>query len=248
MKRLLCRWTEYYLALCEDDIERGLPGWVRRHVQACAHCQGELQTYRRAREAVRQYARLLPDAPREGWRPLQVTREVRRRTLPLQMALAPVAVVVVAVLGFVLWQRVSPPIGDMGNTPQMAQSVSPMQQDDTPGKRPAAPAATPSTKGNKPKQEPPKQPASPQQSKPAPSPHQTPPAPVHHPPKRILVATQPATQVVHEAETQPAAEPQSEPNVPVQPVLVEASPSPSRDIPEAFVIQPAYAAAAGGVE
>lgn len=247
MRRLLCRWSEYYLALCEEDIERGLPSWVRRHVHACVHCQTELQTYGRTREVVHRYAELLPDAPPQGWRALQVEPEVGRRPFLLQATLAPVAVAVVAVLGFVLWQRLSLPTGDVDIAPHVAQSVTPPQPDSSPGRKPAEPVAIPSAKGNQPKQEPPKQPAAREQSKPVPSSPPASPAPAYRPPKRILVASQPTVPTAEE-EDAPMAKPHFEPDVPVQPVLVEASPSPSRDIPQALVIQPAYAAAAGGIE
>jgi len=245
MKRLLCRWVEYYLALCEDDIEPGSPGWVRRHLQSCARCQAEADAYRRAREALRQYARLLPDAPVEGWQPLQVRAEMKRRVFPLQVALAPVAVAAVAVIGFVLWQRASAPVDDGVPQTQIAQIAQPSQQEAVEGvEKVVAPAA----KGTQRKQNPPAQRVVPEPSRPAPSLRQAPSPPVHRPPKRILVAAQPLVQAAPETETQPAAESLPEVEVPVQPVLVEASPPATRDIPEAFVVQPAYAAAAGGVE
>ncbi len=245
MKRLLCRWVEYYLAMCEDDIEPGLPGWVRRHLQSCTRCQAEADAYRRAREAVRQYARLLPDAPAKCWQPLQVRAEMKRRVFPLQVAMAPVAVAAVVLIGFVLWQRALVPVDNRAPQTQIAQSIhSPQLETVKQGKKAVAPAA----KGTKPKPNPPAQQVLPGPSRPAPSLRRTPSAPVHRPPGRILVATQPATETAPEAEPQPVAEPLSEPEVPVQPVLVEASPPPTHDIPEAFVVQPAYAAAAGGVE
>jgi hypothetical protein len=244
MKRLLCRWVEYYLALSVDDIETGLPAWVRRHLQSCARCQAEAGAYRRAREAVHQYAQLLPDAPSKGWQPLQVRAEMKQRVFPLQVALAPVAVAAVALIGFVLWQRASAPVDDRAPQSQVAQSTHLSQQEVAEQGRKAVGSAT---KGTKPKQNLPAQQVLPEPSKPAPSLRQTPLAPVHRSPRRILVAAQPA-ETAPEAESQPVAQPQSQPEVPVQPVLVEASPPVTRDIPEAFVVQPAYAAAAGGVE
>lgn len=242
MKRLVCQLVEYYLALCEDDIERSLPGWARRHVQACAHCQAEVQDYRRVREAVRQYARLLPDSPPEGWRPLQVGREVKQRAFPLQLALAPVAVVVVAALGFAVWQKNASPTGDAEAPSQIAQNVFPPQQSAVLDKKPAAPAATPSTKDRNPKQQP-KQPASPAQSKPA---HQAPPA--YHPPRHTVIAAQPNQQNAPATDSESAAEPSPEPPVPVQPVVVEAHPVTSAPVPEGYVIEAAYPATAGAVE
>ncbi|GIV18759.1 MAG: hypothetical protein KatS3mg023_0510 [Armatimonadota bacterium] len=249
MRRLLCRWVEYYLALSEDDIERGLPGWVRRHLQVCAHCQAEARVYRRTREVVRQYASLLPDAPAGGWQPLQVRGEAKQRGFPLQIALVPVAVAVVAWIGLAMWQRVSPPTDDGQTAPAVVQNVIPPHLDAAmPEKNPAAPTTIPSQKGGKPKQEPSRQPAAPEQAKPAPAPRQTPSTPVHRPPKRILIAAQPVAQNVQETLAPPVAESLPEPEVPVQPVLAEASPPSTHHIPEAFVVQPAYAAAAGGVE
>lgn len=246
MKRLLCRWIEYYLALCEDDIERGLPGWVSRHVQTCAHCQTELHTYRRTREVVRQYARLLPDAPHEGWRPLQISRTVKRRVVPLQLALAPITAIVVAMLGFVLWQRMLIPVDEMSAPPQVAQDVTiPKQEATTPDKKPTAPTATPSTKGGGIKQQQPKQPPSPGQSKPAPAPRQSPPA--YHPPKRLVIAAHPRQEMTPATNTEPAAG-SSEPVIAVQPVVVEAHPVTSAPVPEGYVIEAAYPATAGAVE
>jgi hypothetical protein len=245
MKRLVCRWVEYYLALCEDDIEPGLPGWVRWHKQSCARCQAEADAYRRAREAVRRYAQLLPDAPVEGWQPLQVRAERKRRVFPLQVALAPVAVAAVAVMGFVVWQRSSAPVDDRVGQTQLAQIAQPSQQEAV---ERTEKVVAPSAKGTQRKQNPPTQRVVPEPNRPAPSLRQAPSLPVHRPPKRILVAAQPLAQTAPETETQPAVESLPEVEVPVQPILVEASPPPTRDIPEACVVQPAYAAAAGGVE
>lgn len=246
MKRLLCRWTEYYLALCEDDIERGLPGWVRRHVQTCAHCQAELHTYRRAREAVRRYAQMLPDSPPVGWRPLQMSGAVKQRVFPLQLALAPVTAIVVATLGFVLWQRMLIPMDEASAPPQVAQGVpTPRQEAATPDRKPASPTAAPSAKGGGTKQQP-KLPTSPGQSKPAPAPRQSPPA--YHPPKRIVIAAQPKQETTPATDTEPVAGSSPEPVIPVQPVVVEAQPVTSAPVPEGYVIEAAYPATAGAVE
>lgn len=247
MKRLLCRWAEYHLALCEDDIEHGLPGWVRRHLQACPHCQAERQNYRRAREAVRRYAGLLPDSPPTGWRPLLVSREVKQRTFPLQLALAPAAAVVVVTLGFVLWQSVSAPVDEANTSPQMAQSVTPLRLENAPpSKKPFAPSATPSAKTDKPKRGQSEQSTPPVQNKPASSPRHAP--PVYHPPRHIVIAAQPKQENTLSVDTRTVAEPSPEPDVPVQPVLVEAHPVTSAPVPEGYVIEAAHPATAGAVE
>lgn len=248
MRRLLCRWVEYYLALCENDIERGLPSWVRRHVQTCAHCQAELHTYHLAREAVRQYARLMPDSPPVGWRPLQVSGAVKRRAFSPQIALAPIAAVVVAVLGFVLWQRMLIPADEVSTPPQVAQGVTtPRQEAAPPDREPASPANTSSMKSSTSKQQRPKQPTSPGQSKPAPALRQL--SPAYHPPKRIVIAAQPKQEEATSAvDTKPVAASPPEPVVPVQPVVVEAQPVTSAPVPEGYVIEAAYPATAGAVE
>lgn len=242
MKRHLCRWVEYYLALCEDDIQNDAPGWVRRHLQACPHCQAERQNYRRAREAVRQYAGLLPDSPPTGWRPLLVNREVKQRTfLPQLVVLAPVVAIAVVALGFVLWRSISAPIDETNGLPQVARSVtSPRLENVPPSKKPFAPAATPSTKNGKPK------PAPPAQHKSLPSPRYAP--PTYHPVRHIVIASQPKQENNPAVDTKPAAEPLPEPEVPVQPVVVEAHPLTSAPVPESYVIEAAYPATAGAVE
>jgi len=278
MKRLLCRWIEYFLALHEDDIGDGMPGWVHRHLQACAHCQKEVQTYRRAREAVRQYARWLPDTPPAGWRPLQVGREAKQRTFPLQtvspsLALRRISVpvaaaVVAALLGLAVWQRVSPLAGGRETPPQTAQNVTPPRQDvaehvslsdgEGPDKKPAAPVPSPRDSKTKhvipstsEEPKPSKQPAVPKQDKPVPAPRHAP--PLHHPPRRIVVAVQPKRVFLSGSErsgTAPATdtEPVPEPVVPVQPVVVEARPVTPTPVPEGYIIEAAYPATAGAVE
>lgn len=242
MKRLLCRWAEYYLALCEDDIQNDAPGWVRRHVQACPHCQAERQNYRRAREVVRQYAGLLPDSPPTGWRPLLVNGEVKQRTFLPQLVLAPVVAIVVVTLGFVLWRSVSAPVDETNGLPQVAQRVtSPRLENAPPSKKPSAPTVTPSTKNGKPKRGQSGQPTPPAQNKPT---RHTPPA--YHPPRHTVIAAQPKQGNTPAVDTRSAAEPL--PEVPVQPVLVEGHPVTSAPVPEGYVIEAAYAATAGAVE
>lgn len=247
MKRLLCRWIEYYLALCEDDIEHRLPGWVERHLQACARCQAELRAYRHTREAVRQYASLLPDAPAEGWQPLQVRKQAKQRAFPLHIALAPVAIAVVAVIGFVLWHRGTIPVHETNQLPQMAQATTPKRQEPVASERkPAAEIAIPSARDSQPEPVATKQPASPPRSKPAPSLRHTPPA--YRPPERIVIAVQPKQQTAPAADAESPVAPPHEAIVPVQPVAVEAHPVTSAPVPEGYVIETAYPATAGAVE
>ncbi|MCS6829999.1 MAG: hypothetical protein NZ749_05070 [bacterium] len=248
MKRLLCRWVEYYLALCEGDIERGLPGWVRRHLQVCAHCQAEVQAYARAREVVRQYAALLPDSPPAGWQPLQVDTKVEQRIAPLQLALAPAAAIVVVAIGFALWQQISTPVREGDVPPQVAQSVitPPRRETAMPYKKPAAATAAPSARGISSKQHQPKRRDLPEQGEPAPLPRQTPPG--YDSPRRIVIAAQPKHEPVHTPHAEVVTEPSPEPVAPVQPVVVEAHPVTSAPVPEGYVIEAAYPAAGGVVE
>jgi hypothetical protein len=75
MKRLVCRWVEYYLALCEDDIETGLPAWVRRHLQSCARCQAEADAIA---ARVRRYADMPNCYPTRPWKAGNRCRFVQR--------------------------------------------------------------------------------------------------------------------------------------------------------------------------
>ncbi len=246
MKRLMCRLAEYFLALCEDDIEGSLPNWVRRHLKTCSRCQVQALHYRRTHQALRQYARLLPSSPPAGWQPLQVSTAVKQRTFPLQVALASMTGVVAVVIGLSLWLRGTAPVDHVGKplqtAPQLAQRetqpVAPSQI-----RKPAAPASE-DVKA-KPSQL--DKPAPPAQARPEKAPHRTP-APAHQPPRRIVVAAQPTPQPVGTSHEEAVGTASSEPLVPVQPVVSEAHPVASTPVPETYVMQAAYPATAGAVE
>jgi hypothetical protein len=248
MNRLLCRIAEYYLALCEDKIS-DLPAWVERHLQGCPRCQAIKTAYVRTREATRRYAQMLPDSPPMGWRPLPFKAETKPRALPLPFILAPAAAVVVALAVFVLWERGTPPVGEGSRPPQLAQGVTApqpkMPQQSKPRELPVL-----STKDISQLKLSQRAPTS-GQIKSAPVPSQTPAAPVRQlrRPPHILIAAQPAPHTASPVEPEPGVQTSSEPAVPVQPVLVEAHPPSSPvQIPEAYVMQAAYPASAGGVE
>lgn len=247
MKRLLCRLAEYYLALCEDDIENGLPGWVRRHLHVCAHCQAELQAYQRTSQTMRQYASLLPDAPPTGWRPLQVREHTRRSAFPLQVALAPALLVLVALVGWALWHSISPRAGDVHTPPQMAQGVpQPKSPPALPDKKPQL--TSPDNDNRTTKPVPVRRIVPPATPKPNRSPQYTPPSAGRRPPKRVLVAVQPAPSASAPAGEQATGEPSLEPPVPVQLVVVEAHPVASAPIPEGYVMESARPATTGAIE
>lgn len=243
MKRLLCRWAEYYLALCEGDIENGLPGWVRRHLQGCSHCQRQLQAYGRAHQAMRQYARLLPDSPAAGWRPLPVKEQAERRVFPLRLIVAFSTAAVAVVAGFVAWRHNS--VQEQPARPQLVQRIPappvPSLQPDT---KPAAPPAE--EKGTK--REPPKRVAPPSQKTPAQPPRQAPSAPVRHPRERIVVAVHPEPTAQPAEEVETVHQPPPEPPVPVQPVVVEAHPVASAHVPQGYVMEAAVPTTTGAVE
>lgn len=246
MKRLLCRWAEYYLALCEDKGENSLPEWVKRHLQTCQHCQAELQSYRHVHQALRRYARLLPDSPPAGWRPLQATGSATRRAFPLQAALATVTAVVAALVGVVVWQSISPtPAGDTEAPTQITQATP------QPHSLPAPPEKERnilSGKNNPTKQAPPKRIAPPVPPKPNVLPPQSPSSPERRPPKRIVVAARPMLPTTSTVDTEPAEEPSPETPVPVQPVVVEARPVASTPVLEGYVMESARPATMGAIE
>lgn len=246
MKRLLCRWAEYYLALCEDKGENSLPEWVKRHLQTCQHCQAELQGYRHVHQALRQYARLLPDSPPAGWRPLHTTVSATRRAFPLQTALATVTVVVVALAGAVVLRGISPtPVGDSEVPTQITQATP------QPHSLPAPPEKErniSSGKSNPTKPAPPKRIAPPAPPKPNVLPPQSPPSPERRPPKPIAVAARPTLPTTSTVDTEPTEEPSPEPPVPVQPVVVEAHPVASTPVLEGYVMESARPATMGAIE
>ncbi len=245
MKRLLCRIAEYHLALCEDEIETRLPAWVKRHLQACPRCQREAEAYARTREAMRQFSRLLPDAPPLGWRGLQVERAERRRAFPVQIAVAAM-VVVVALVGAAVWRQPTVPEDTVATAPTpVAPQVA--QQPTLPPKPQGAKASPPAVPNAKPKPAQPVREQPPPQTKPsAPAPQEHH-APAHHPPRRVVVASQPAApSSAHEPSVE--IEELPEPEVPIQPVVVEARPVASAIVPEGYVMQSAYPAGGGMVE
>lgn len=248
MKRLYCRLAEYYLALSEDDIENGLPMWVQRHLKTCPQCQAQVDGYRRTHEMLRQYARMLPSAPPEGWQPLQLELATRRHPFPLrQVALASAATVVVVLVGFALWFHQSASVGDMSTPPQTVQRFAHQ------AKRSVLPSdlhksVAPATKGSRTKPaQPVVKPDAPSQMKPSRLP-QPKPAPLRQPPRRIEIATQPTLQPAEAPHEEVPEPPSSEPLVPVQPVVSEAHPVASAPVPEGYVMQAAYPATAGAVE
>ncbi|MCS6950559.1 MAG: hypothetical protein RMM06_08980 [Armatimonadota bacterium] len=246
MRWLLCRWVEYYLALGEDDIERQLPAWVCRHLQVCAHCQQQQRVYRRTREAVREYARLLPQAPPAGWRPLEVRVGTSSRPVAWQRIAATVSIAAVVLLGFLLWQKGSLTVHEEDVPARVAQDAVTTTQPEArqPEKKPVAATTPARAKGSVQQLSRPLDAAG--RNRPAPAPR---PAPSLSPPlKRIVVATQPERTPVPTTGQETVVQASPAPDPPVQPVLVEASPSPSGEIPEAYVLQPAYAAAAGTIE
>lgn len=246
MKRLLCRWAEYYLALCEDNSESSLPDWVRRHLQTCPHCRAELQGYRHVHQALHQYARLLPDSPPAGWRPLHPTMGVTRRAFPLQAALATVTVVVAALVGAVVWQSISPtPAGNTGVPTKITQALPQPHALPAPSEKERN---TSLGKKNPTKQAPPKRIAPPAQPKPHALPLQSPSSPERRPPKRIVTAAHPALPTTSAADAQPAEEPPTETPVPVQPVVVEAHPVASTPVLESYVMESARPATMGAIE
>lgn len=247
MKRLLCRWVEYYLALSDEDTERPLPAWVRRHLETCAHCQAALEAYRHTLEMVHQYAELLPSAPPQGWRPLEVTPGRARRPVRWWQMAAVAGAAAMVLWAAMLWQRGIVWVDEQNATPQLAQGgTAPQRVEVTPRSTPFVPAppAPVGRKVSEPQESKQARPATPQP--PAPAKRSLPAMPP--PPRRLVVAAQPKQMGAPAAHHATAAEPQPEPPAPVQPVLAEASPSPSTEVPEAYVLQPAYAAAAGGVE
>ncbi|MGQ9737878.1 MAG: anti-sigma factor family protein [Armatimonadota bacterium] len=246
MKRLLCRWAEYYLALCEDYSENSLPDWVRRHLRTCPHCQAELQGYRHVHQALRQYARFLPDSPPAGWRPLHPTIGATRRAFPMQVALAAVTVVLAALVGAVVWHSISPtPAGDSGAPTQITQVPPQPHSLPTPSEEERN---TSLDKNNPTKQTTPKRIAPPAQPKPSASPSHSPSSPERRPPKRIVVAAHPALPTTPATDTKPAEEPPTETPVPVQPVVVEAHPVASTPVLEDYVMESACPATMGAIE
>lgn len=241
MKGLLCRLAEYHLALCEDEIEK-LPRWVSRHLGTCARCQAAWQAYRRTREVMHQYAGLLPESPPAGWRPLRLSQDAKRRVFSAQIVQASVAAIVVAVVGFALWQRASTPVEVA--PPQMAHRVTPLAVE--PDKHPPSPTAK--VKGTKPS--PPERTTPSIQTPPVRQPRVKPAGPIAQPPKRILVASRPSPPVEPTQDIQliSVEESPSESPVPVQPVVVEAQPITSTPVPHAYVMEAAYPATTGTVE
>lgn len=246
MRRLLCRWVEYYLALSDEDMERALPAWVRRHLDSCAHCQAALEAYRHTLDMVHQYAQLLPSAPPEGWRPLEVNLARPRRAVSWQQVVCAAGVAAALLWAVVLWQRGVVLVDEQNAPSRLAQGgIAPQRVEGMPKRQsfvsaPPAPVRRNMSEPQEPRQA---HPVTPQL--PAPAKRALPATPP--PPKQVVVADQPK-QPPPAAAHLTAAEPLPEPLAPVQPVLAEASPSLSGEVPEAYILQPAYAAAAGGVE
>lgn len=255
MKQLLCWLAEYYLALYEHDIENGLPGWLRLHLRVCARCQAELQAYRQTAQVVRQYAHSIPDAPSTGWRPLQVGDVARRKTPLLQKVLAPVAVAMVVLAGFALWQNTPhPPSGNADTPPKVAQAVQPPSLPTHPERKPDI---SPPGKENRTIQTAPKPITAPAPPKPSETPHWSPSPPRRQPPKRIVVASHPefpttpapvADATSPTTDTMPADKSLTAPPVPVQPMVVEAHPIASTPVPEGYVMESARPATTGAFE
>jgi len=248
MSWLFCQLAEYYLALCEEDIDR-LPAWVRRHLRRCLRCQEVKVAYSRTREAMLRYAQHLPDSPPHGWRPLSLRAEMKRRVLPWKLTLLPVATVAIVLAIFSLWERGTRPSGEVSTVPQLAREVPVAPPKALSQAGPPSPVAPPVTGNDKPQKEPSRQLAAPVVAKPAPA-HLTPVVvrrPLEAP--HTVIASQTAVQNDPHAGEDGGSQTTLEPLVPVQPVLAEAHPpvSPVQP-PEAYVMQAAHPASTGGVE